>query len=204
MFTRIVKPVKFLPNFIWKLNYDFQFEGGTLQYDVGCLLDEVLSQGKQRNSMLEDGDAFSTAISSRSPIAPHNWECLNKFFQVIHPDLMTIWKDWEYFDMGIRPAQSWVNLQKRTGYTLEHAHSPCPMVISCYLKAPEGSGGLLVRDPLEMHRSGYPQECQETIWRLIEVKTNDILVFPGWLQHKTQPNNTDEDRVVLTVNYEGF
>ena len=57
MFTRIVKPVKFLPNFIWKLNYDFQFEGGTLQYDVGCLLDEVLSQGKQRNSMLEDGDA---------------------------------------------------------------------------------------------------------------------------------------------------
>ena len=55
-----------------------------------------------------------------------------------------------------------------------------------------------------MHRSGYPQECQETIWRLIEVKTNDILVFPGWLQHKTQPNNTDEDRVVLTVNYEGF
>ena len=61
MFTRIVKPVKFLPNFIWKLNYDFQFEGGTLQYDVGCLLDEVLSKGKQRNSMLEDGDAFSTA-----------------------------------------------------------------------------------------------------------------------------------------------
>ena len=78
------------------------------------------------------------------------------------------------------------------------------MVLSCYLKAPEGSGGLLVRDPLESHRSGYPQESQETIWRLIEVKTNDILVFPGWLQHKTQPNVTDEDRVVLTFNYEGF
>ena len=37
----------------------------------------------------------------------------------------------------------------------------------------------------------------------LPVQTNDILVFPGWLKHATQPNNTDEDRVVLSINYEG-
>lgn len=199
-----MKPVNYIPNFVWKLNYDFEYEGGVLQYDVGCLFDEIAKKDIIRNSMLEDGDAFSTAIASRSPIAPHNWECLQKFFNVIYPKLKVIWDDWEYFDMGFRPVQSWVNLHKKGGRTLEHSHSPCPMVLSCYLKAPEGSGDFLVRDPLESHRSGYPQESQETIWRLIEVKTNDILVFPGWLQHKTQPNATDEDRVVLTFNYEGF
>ena len=39
-----------------------------------------------------------------------------------------------------------------------------------------------------------------------ELKSNEgmLILFPGWLQHKTQPNATDEDRVVLTFNYEGF
>ena len=104
--------------------------------------------------------------------------------------------------MRIYPRESWVNIHKRGGYTGEHLHSPSPLVISCYLKAPKGSGNFLVRDPLEYHRFGTPQEPAEHIWKEIPVQTNDVLVFPGWLKHKTQPNNTNEDRIVLSVNYE--
>ena len=68
-----MKPVNYIPNFIWKLNYNFEYEGGVLQYDVGCLFDEIAKKDIIRNSMLEDGDAFSTAIASRSPIAQNYW-----------------------------------------------------------------------------------------------------------------------------------
>tara|TARA_B100001996_G_scaffold178170_1_gene136016 strand:- start:710 stop:946 length:237 start_codon:yes stop_codon:yes gene_type:complete len=77
------------------------------------------------------------------------------------------------------------------------------MVVSCYLKAPRGSGNFLIRDPLEYHRFGSPQVPEQNLWREIPVQTNDILVFPGWLKHATQPNNTDEDRINLSINYEG-
>ena len=57
----------YIPNFIWKLRfYNFEYEGGVLQYDVGCLFDDFAKEDIIRNSMLEDGDAFSTAIASRS------------------------------------------------------------------------------------------------------------------------------------------
>ena len=41
------------------------------------------------------------------------------------------------------------------------------------------------------------------LWPYVEipVKTNDIIVFPGWLWHKTQASNTEEDRYVMTINW---
>ena len=46
-----MKPVNYIPNFIWKLNYNFEYEGGVLQYDVGCLFDEIAKKDIIRNSM---------------------------------------------------------------------------------------------------------------------------------------------------------
>ena len=47
-----MKPVNYIPNFIWKLNYNFEYEGGVLQYDVGCLFDEIAK--KDMYSKLND------------------------------------------------------------------------------------------------------------------------------------------------------
>jgi hypothetical protein len=41
----------------------------------------------------------------------------------------------------------------------------------------------------------------ENIWSTLPTKTNDVLVFPSWLQHRTQPNISNEDRWVLTTNF---
>jgi len=34
----------------------------------------------------------------------------------------------------------------------------------------------------------------------LPVETNDVLIFPGWLKHRVQPNNTNEERIVMTFN----
>ena len=41
------------------------------------------------NSELESNNAFSTASASLESYAPHNWECLQKFFYIIHKQLFT-------------------------------------------------------------------------------------------------------------------
>ena len=34
-----------------------------------------------------------------------------------------------------------------------------------------------------------------------EVKTNDLIIFPGHLTHETKINKSDEDRIVIGANY---
>ena len=52
-----------------------------------------------------------------------------------------------------------------------------------------------------IHRWGTPGEPQIDLWNEVTVETNDILIFPGWLKHRTQVNRVDDDRVCLTFNY---
>ena len=42
---------------------------------------------------------------------------------------------------------------------------------------------------------------EEFNWKKVEAKTGDVLIFPGWIKHRTQPNESDENRWVLTSNY---
>ena len=33
------------------------------------------------------------------------------------------------------------------------------------------------------------------------VKTGDLVMFPGWINHKSLPNESDEDRIIIGTNY---
>ena len=35
----------------------------------------------------------------------------------------------------------------------------------------------------------------------IKVKTGDLVIFPGWVDHKSLPNQSDEERVIIGTNY---
>ena len=37
-------------------------------------------------------------------------------------------------------------------------------------------------------------------WRRIDVSQGDVIFFPGWLRHKTEPNYTNERRLILSMN----
>tara|TARA_B100000035_G_scaffold158755_1_gene135344 strand:- start:2274 stop:2894 length:621 start_codon:yes stop_codon:yes gene_type:complete len=186
------------PTYIWKLKYPFNYEGESLQEHIGMLMDET-EQHWGTGSALETGASFSTVYNDKS--APHKWEILEDLIVYLQPKLHAIWHNWGYQPGIPEPIRSWVNVHKRSGRTMEHYHNGAPMVVSCYLKVPEGSGHFEYRDPLEYHRWGTPGEPQIDLWNEVPVETNDILVFPGWLKHRTQVNRVDDDRVCLTLNY---
>ena len=35
----------------------------------------------------------------------------------------------------------------------------------------------------------------------VPIKTNDVLIFPGWMSHRAQPSKSNEERLVFTLNY---
>lgn len=194
-----MESIHITPPYLWRLNYDFNYENQTLQEHVGKLIEHTQNNWAT-GSVLETGSAISTVYNQQQ--APHKWEILEDFLLWLQPKLIDIGREWGYPNGMPYPVRSWVNVHKRSGTTREHYHNGSPFVVSCYLKMPSGSGLFEYRDPLEYHRWGMPGEPQNTLWTPVEIETNDILVFPGWLKHRTQPSITNEDRVCLTFNYD--
>ena len=48
--------------------------------------------------------------------------------------------------------------------------------------------------------SSSAQLLDNNLWKEVPVKTGDVLFFPGWINHRTQENTTNEERIVMTYN----
>jgi uncharacterized protein (TIGR02466 family) len=180
------------PRLIWKFNYEFP-------YSTLLPLIEEVKQKTPENSLLEQGQAFSTASQQSYP--PHMWDVLEDFREWLIQPIDFMWKEFEFrANSDATVLNSWINTHKKTGVTLEHNHNQALFVVTSYLNLPKDSGYIEFRDPLEYHKGNTPMDPEETLWKSIPCKTNDVLIFPAWLKHRTQPNNTDEERIVMTWN----
>lgn len=180
------------PNLIWKYHYDF---------NIDELRPKILNAIEQYGglSALETGASQST-IAGPYEERPHRWPELQPFIHWLEHALEFQWTHHNYVYVEKRIGESWFNIHKKTGETLEHHHNGIGLVVTCYISLPENGGFIEFRDPLEYHKAHTPIIPEQELWKQIECKSGDILIFPGWLKHRTQPNMSDEDRIVLTLN----
>jgi len=180
------------PKLIWKFHYNFDFS--TIDDEVRKLQSQTPS-----NSKLEAGAAFSTASAPFDP--PHTWHEFKDFREWLYGPLDKVWQEHKFNPkVPSTILNSWINTHGQGGVTLEHNHNRCALVVAWYLKLPKDSGFIEFRDPLEYHKSNLPFHPEEELWKEVPCKTGDLLIFPNWLKHRTQPNFTTEERVVFTLN----
>lgn len=198
----MITPIHISPPYILKLNYEFDFE--SLKNKIE---ENIKFASKYPRHTLESGDSTSTNTHNISG-NPHKWEENKDFIKFLFDNMGDILSTFRLMQAPIEIKGSWINHHGKTGQTLEHNHSFMDLVMACYLKCPEGTGNFLARDPLEYHKSHtYLEDVIHSTtkdywpWVEIPVQTNDILVFPGWLYHKTQENLLDIDRYVMTINW---
>lgn len=196
MFLEEINPHEAL---IFKSNFNFDSKHLSAAKQI---LQESIS-----NSHLEKGDAYSSVGNQRNP--PHNHCDFNDYFQWqnrLAEDIIInkykLAKDLEY-SIG----NSWVNVHKNSGETLAHSHGIS--VLSCvgYISADENTGFIEFKDPYYdfrcLHeRSDLDKGLKE--WSPVRIKTGDVLFFPGWMQHRSQINFSDNDRWVVSSNYINF
>lgn len=184
--------LQLFPPLVYK--FEYQFDQKTLLPKIRELFDLV-----KKNSDLEHGDALST-VSLEEKYQPHTWLELMEFQEWLGNKIATIRRDYEFFNTNSKVDQSWVNLHRKGGKTLTHAHTFTTFVVSSYLECPPNSGNIEFLDPLEYHKSQHPIIPEVVLWKQVECKTNDVLIFPGYLKHRTQENITDNERIVMTFN----
>jgi hypothetical protein len=163
---------------------------------------EEMISGAKYAVPLEKGGGRSSVYNHHNQ--PHENKAFNDFYKFLHPITKHIifneWKLAKIFEYRI--SNSWVNVHKRHGLTSEHNHAASVLVCATYLNLPENGGFIQFKDPLEYHKLFHQREdLNDCHWFTVPAKTGDVLIFPGWLNHRTQPSNTDEERWVLTTNF---
>lgn len=101
--------------------------------------------------------------------------------------------------------QAWVNISPPGASNKVHHHANCHFsgVYYISLKAPE-CGSIFFRDPRIANRMlTYPWE-QPTEFTMEERRMapeeGRIYVFPGWLEHGVEVNESDQDRISISFN----
>lgn len=137
----------------------------------------------------------------------HKWPELKSYVDFLSQEIHTYWKT-----LGLdsnRPPilyEMWANLYSKDSYIDEHNHIPIPIVVTYYFKKPENSGNTVFINPnIDIIKSQpidglkNPNEYDTLFESEIPSVEGDIIMFPGWLRHKTRPCAVD-NRIIITTN----
>jgi len=152
------------------------------------------------NSNLFQQPWFCTTKSTIStPIEKNiNNEILKEKIKFHVEEYCKFW-DWENPPL-VKLESCWVNIAKKGDYQEEHSHSDSLISGVIYINVNEYSGefqfinslsaeSILLKNPKNFNY-GYPVTPLPSL----------ILLFPGWMNHRVLPNNSDIDRISISFN----
>lgn len=132
---------------------------------------------------------------------PNHWKSDKPLITIVKNKLMDVIKDItlplfeEHYDNIVHEfGRSWLHITKPTKNTPVHPHDGTAMSIVYWLQTPENSGELIMIDPrrgtdITNAKSG----CDK--WIKITPKAGKILIFPSYVLHLVEQNNSDKDKM---------
>ncbi len=113
------------------------------------------------------------------------------------------WKILNYYDK-LEPFvfQMWANSTPKGGWVHSHLHGSIPFTGVLYVDASPEQGNLILENPLDTIWMTQPigPSVKYPMGEEIEVRTGDLVMFPGFIKHSVKPNTTDRPRLVLAFN----
>jgi uncharacterized protein (TIGR02466 family) len=163
-----------------------------------------LISGIERKTHLEKGNANSSATNVN--IQPHIMPEFKEFYNWLNPIASHIlYNEYGLFDkIEYKISNSWVNFHGEGGETAIHHHGDTALTVAAYLQLPEDGGFIQFKDPMEYQKGFHIRKYDDEfwMWKTVPATTGDVILFPGWIRHRTQPNkNKNTKRWVLTTNY---
>ena len=118
----------------------------------------------------------------------------------------------EWLDRRPKLGNMWANINYPGGYNRPHIHPNCLFSGVYYVKGNKEFGELVVNDPRPgiqtMMPTRKPGQPPKHLWREahIEPLPGRIIMFPAWLWHCVEPNQTNDIRISVSFNFiqDGF
>lgn len=176
----------------------------SLNIDTG----KIISFINRINYDFNDNRSIRNGIQS-GKIIHENEEIFNELNVSIHTflnksinDILIPIKENSADKLKYKTTEMWINITNPKGYNIEHNHPNSFMSGVFYLKVPSNSGNIVFRDPRPIPDWNgdsslfYALNCNS----FIIPKENMLLLFPSWLYHRVETNNSDERRISISFN----
>lgn len=182
--------------------YKVQYPGNTAKIldsinDIILNLDNINNQSNMR------GNGYCSYNTKKDL---HTLPQLQELVTWINEQATIYWQEIGY-DKNKQPGvyEMWTNVYKQDSYIELHNHSPIHMTASFYLQLPNNGGNLIFENPLSTLLKHQPYDLDSIRYTNIfehetVVNTGDLVIFPGYLSHKTIPNSSNKDRIILGAN----
>ena len=92
---------------------------------------------------------------------------------------------------NIKVKDSWVSRYNQDGFIKEHHHNEDTLVVGCYY---------LEKNENETNTE-FRNNKQTDPWKEVYSKSFDIILFPFDMMHRSQKNNSNNERWLLTTNF---
>ena len=118
----------------------------------------------------------------------------------------------EWLDRKPKLGNMWANINYPGGYNRPHVHPNCLFSGVYYVKSNKNSGVFIANDPRPgiqtMMPTRKPGRPPKHLWREVHLEPipGRIIMFPAWLWHCVEPNQSNDIRISISFNFiqDGF
>jgi uncharacterized protein (TIGR02466 family) len=101
----------------------------------------------------------------------------------------------------------WANINPPGGYNRPHTHPNSLWSGVYYVRTPKNSGHLKCEDPKSVAAMTYPRrkegQLPSYLWREVHFEpiAGRLIMFPSWLNHCVDPNQSNDIRISVSFNF---
>ena len=175
--------------------------GHDIQLDNNFLANEIVAWSKQNKGVQKtnvNGWHSETNMHELPQFKPLVDELLKMALEVFNE---------EWVDRQPKLGNMWANINYQGGYNKPHIHPNCLLSGVYYVHAQPNSGKLVCNDPrpgiqtiLPVKKSG---QLPKHLWKetYLDPKPGRIIMFPAWLWHSVEPNQSNDIRISVSFNF---
>ncbi|MEC9281545.1 MAG: TIGR02466 family protein [Bdellovibrionota bacterium] len=107
----------------------------------------------------------------------------------------------------LKMSNCWLNIMPTGTHHSGHIHPNSILSGTFYLQMPEDSPGIKFEDPrliMQMNTPGKSEDLSEEMQSFVSIKASDgdLVLFESYLRHEVPANQSEDDRISISFNYE--
>ena len=175
--------------------------GHDTQLDNNFLANEIVKWSK-KNSGVKKTNVNGWHSETNMHELPQFKPLVDELFKMQHQ----VFKE-EWLDKEPVLGNMWANINYKGGYNRPHIHPNSLFSGVYYVHAQPNSGKLVCNDPRPGIQTNMPTRVKgqppKHLWREchIDPKPGRIIMFPAWLWHCVEPNESNDIRISVSFNF---
>ena len=133
-------------------------------------------------------------------------ENLKNFISEISKNIESAIKDmnWDLETQIIKITSMWSIINNKDAFNEKHHHGNSALSAAYYVKAKQNAGNIVFYDPRQANVFHHPtsKEVNSVNAQVQSVtpKAGTLVLFPSYLEHKVNPNLSNDERIVISFN----